>query len=260
VNRFINFPKFVAVSYGGVGSQILLKGILRNLSSSNKGTHLLDHHTHKRDPFFYVGRGTKVIYIFGNPMNAVISFFRRTARKKYWMYYHCKHLEVDHELFSLNWSLEDFLKNGKDLFRLEEHFDNWLHSHVCYPILFVKYETMWEHLPEIFEFLSTASARTGQFPPQKDRESDWRKEPKYIQEGLLNLYGSFDEKLNRFPEIYLLEPSKVGSIYRLRAWFERLTFPLYRHVSSASAGRIKSKALGESRGEDRSSFEKGYCK
>ncbi len=209
----MNEPNIIRIySFGGVGSKQLFNGLKEFFP--NPGALL---HRHHRIPPTALGINNQVIYVFGNPMNAVISFFNRriavherhgfasgTPRngpRKDWAREHCRKTQGDWENFSVEWGLEDFLNIQKDLFRLEEHFDNWLQFQPQYPLLYLKYETLWRHLPELFGFLKLPSAGVAFFPPFIPRSSDWTTQPQPIQKKLLALYGNLRDQINNQPEL-----------------------------------------------------------
>ena len=209
---FILDRNILVYSFGGVASKLLLAGV-----SLGKSTAEIEHcHRHDRVPPKIINDEDKVVYLFGNPLNSVISFFNRRyylhsghgsgyqsirESRKDWAYKHCNKIQGDCSDFSIDWNLEDYLSNGKDLFNLEEHFDNWVNAKVDYPILLIKYETIWEHLPDIFLYLELPDSQIENFPRKQKRISDWREQSDHIKKSLLMIYGSLFDKINNFDEI-----------------------------------------------------------
>jgi hypothetical protein len=142
----------------------------------------------------------KLIYVFGDPINSVLSHFRRRIdNKKSWCQHHCMNIQGDYKKFSARWDLEAFLKQGRDLFQLENHFDNWTTvdpASIDYDFMILKYETAHLHEAEIQAFLETDAPLSF-----KARSSDWRTQPEETQSKLLAMYGSLLEKCDRFDEI-----------------------------------------------------------
>ena len=143
----------------------------------------------------------RAVYIFGDPYNAVLSFFKRKKIRGCFPMGHCNCLEGDYQDIDIEWDIRDFLMNGKDLFRLQEHFINWTTAERSYPILAVKYETMWNHLSELQEFLHLPDSAMKSFPKKRERSSDWRKQPQDIQDGLERIYGKFWKMVDESPSI-----------------------------------------------------------
>lgn len=206
-------PELLLSSFGGVGSKCLLKGVL----GTGKWHRLRHAHTHMRTPpNAATAERRKIVYMFGDPLDAVLSFFDRRSRGRTilhgfsgkvgppqmdWVVTHCRHLGGDYERMDANWSLEDYLENGEDLFRMEDHFDRWTTSKMSYPILTIRYETMWEHLPLIFAYLCLPQSRIRGFPPKRERRANFRDYPPQVQSKLLDMYGCLQEKIREYPDI-----------------------------------------------------------
>lgn len=203
---------FFVVSYGGVGTHMLMPMIresqwLGHVIRNRKIPHLKHPH-HLRIPpssfkvYGYEGK-VKLIYVFGDPINSVLSHFRRRiANKKTWCKHHCMNLQGDYKKFSARWDLKDYLKNGEDLFRLEEHFDNWTNLNrqdIDYELMILKYETAYRHEKEIKAFLETDVPLSFQ-----QRNSDWRSQSDETKAKLLAIYGNLLEKCERFDQLRIV--------------------------------------------------------
>jgi len=208
-----NELKYFVVSYGGVGTHMIIPMIkdgdwLRDVIRDRKGGHM-KHPDHIRNvprsfkEYGYDGK-VKLIYIFGDPINSVLSHFRRRiSHKKSWCKHHCLNVQGDYKKFKESWDLKDYLKNGVDLFRLEEHFDNWTSvdpDSIDFDYMILKYETACNHETEIMDFLNTDVPLNF-----KSRSSDWRNEPAEIKEQLVEMYGSLLEKCDKFDEIKIVK-------------------------------------------------------
>jgi hypothetical protein len=200
-------------SFGGVGSKCLVKGLLQTEDQRIMG----QAHTHlRRPPEKRALDGRKMIYMFGDPYDAVISFFKRRIRKTrshgfntreadgdpLWVVKHCENIGGDHQAMKPQWDLTNYLDNGVDLLRMEEHFDNWVNGKTEYPILFVRYETMWNHLREIFNFVGLPESAIPGFPPQESRGSRWQDEPEPIKLKLTKIYGRLRDRIVAAPDLW----------------------------------------------------------
>lgn len=209
--------KLAVFSFGGVASKFFIKGIVT--ASNNKRWQC--HHGHERSPPATVDDNTRVVYMFGNPMNAVLSFFNRRIQRshlhgfgdqedqcgdKEWAVKHCKNVYGDWRSLDPAWDLEDYLRNGKDLFRLEDHFNRWATAKRPYPILLLRYETLWDNLYNCKQFFRTPEFDIKQFPVQQKRYSDWQTLSQPIQDMLYEIYGGLYERINKFADAKLLEP------------------------------------------------------
>ncbi len=210
--------KLLVCSFGGVASKTFIKGVV---TVANKQVPW--HHGHYRVPPGAVDDDVRVVYLFGNPLNAIISFFnRRVARSQLhgfggqedihpsreWALNHCRNLQGEWQSLDSSWGLEEYLDNGKDLFGLEDHFSNWHTAIRGYPILSLKYETLWGHLGEIAQFLEIPEVDTAEFPPQEKRGSDWKSLSGPVQKKLYNMYGGLYERIQEIDEFSILHGGK----------------------------------------------------
>ena len=207
------------ISYGGVGS----KALVRWLSQATDPVRRSRAHTHRRIPPPRVGAADRLVYVFGDPREAVLSIFnRRIARHERhgfepdgstlgradFAICHAINLEADPRPMTEAWDLETYLDHGVDLFRLQEHFDFWRYADGEYPILFVRYETLDRTAPALakalglerppFEF-SKRTSRLG------DLDADLRRK-------LDALYGDFAGELAALPDLFEVQGTTVRPI------------------------------------------------
>jgi hypothetical protein len=208
-----NELKYFVVSYGGVGTHMITPMIndsdwlFHIIRDRKKGHMKYPQHIRTVPSSFkeygYQGK-VKLIYIFGDPINSVLSHFRRRlSHKKSWCKHHCLNVQGDFKKFKESWDLKDYLKNGVDLFRLEEHFDNWTTvdpESIDFDYMILKYETANKHEEQIKDFLNTDVPLNF-----KIRNSDWRNECEEIKARLVDMYGSLLEKCDQFDEIKIVK-------------------------------------------------------
>lgn len=146
---YMKDAKFCVASTGRCGSTIM--------------TRFLEKHTpgvfgvHARD--FVEFRG-KVIFLFGNPMNTAVSTHIEIPVAR--MRLHYEHMDGDMSSWK-NFPREDSLG-------IEKLFDDWYRQH-SFSLIAIRYETMWDHLEEIGEYLGVDMSK---FPKKKDRRTNWR--------------------------------------------------------------------------------------
>lgn len=197
-------------SFGGVATTVLIDFFGKHKKVNDIRNR--DGLKHRKTPpnLSFVSRA---VYIFGNPLNSIVyHFYVRERYKekswgKMWAKKHCKNMRGEWYEFNQEWDLDDYLGNGKDLFKMKEHFDNWKRAKVNYPIMFVRYETMWEHLDEIFDFLDISKEKIKNFPQRRKRRSDWRKLPEKTKNKLLEIYGGFAKEIEKLDNIWIKKPS-----------------------------------------------------
>jgi hypothetical protein len=206
--------EFAVFSSGGVGSKLLVKWLLGPVLN---GRRYNKAHYHWRLPPLRLRNGQRAIYMFGDPRDAIVSFFqRRISRHERhgfdsailtredpapdWAISALRNIEADSPGFSPRWSLPDYLDRKRDYFRLEEHFDFWLGAKRDYDVYFVKYEGLWES----FDTLSKIFCLTPRAIPERvPRRANWRAEPPEVQLGLNALYGRFAERLAALPNVFV---------------------------------------------------------
>ncbi|MBR8826989.1 MAG: tetratricopeptide repeat protein [Gomphosphaeria aponina SAG 52.96 = DSM 107014] len=204
----------IICSSGGVGTSFFMDFVQEHKYINSPGD--IDGLKHlDQPPIGKTKQNFKALYIFGDPLNAVVSLFRRNFQHPH----SCKLLAnyVDIEPIARYCSLEEYVDEGIDRLKLEQHFDNWSNAQVNYPIMLVKYETMWEHLPEIFYFLEIPASGIEELEKErKERESDWIKLPEETKEKLSAMYGKFSEKVANFEEIKIIEPQEQEEVKKER--------------------------------------------
>lgn len=203
-------------SYGGVGTTFLYRFLERHglstpprKSRTTSGAKVGDWGKWKHmrvppgttgNPWYLVPDDYRAVYLFGNPMDAVVSLFRRGYQLE-----NAKRIGGDWENWDPSWELLDYLRNGEDLYHLEDHFHQWVkcpREGRGYPILVVRYESIFDHLEEVFDFLRIPSSLRTSFPAPLPRRSDWRRQPEKIREGLEAMYGPLHDLQRHYPNVF----------------------------------------------------------
>jgi hypothetical protein len=174
---------YYVCSYGGSGSYMLrdyLKnfGKVEHIHSRNPPSKLeYVGENHTDNPFYgewFNGveipeselKNYKVIYLYKDPVKAIYSRFDNPE--------HLLHVECDTTI-----TLEQVIHSKKDLYGLEEFFDNYTKKGKKgkkkrnYPIYCVKYEEFWDHIPEFNKVLGLPNIPNF-YPVKKETP---RKEP-----------------------------------------------------------------------------------
>jgi hypothetical protein len=146
-----------------------------------------------------VNDGFRAVYVFGNPMDAVLSVFRRDYQR-----WHVRNMREDiSEPASDDWGFDEFLESMEDPFRMEKHFHEWTEANRAYPILCLHFDALWEHLPEFFAFAGLPSSRLEHFPERRERASDWTEESEYVRERLQDFYGDLWAEIQETPDFHI---------------------------------------------------------
>jgi hypothetical protein len=144
--------------------------------------------------------GFRAVYLFSNPMNAILSVFRREFQ--YW-HVRAMNMDDDYNAWGDDSDLEDFLEQNTDHFRMARHFHNWTQADRSYPILLLRFDALWEHLPEFFAFAGLPTKALDEFPEQRERASDWTEEPEYVRERLQDFYGDLWAEIQETPDFHI---------------------------------------------------------
>ena len=150
-----------------------------------------------------VQQNFRALYLVADPRDAILSVFRRG-----YQHWHIQRMEGDVLSWNYSWDLEQFLAHRYDHFKIEEHFDNWTKDHRRYPIMIVKYDALWRHLPEVFGFIGAPLESIAEFPQWKERNVNWRMERKEIRDALNLLYGDLAEEIAMMKDINLSQPER----------------------------------------------------
>lgn len=156
-------------------------------------------------------RTQKFIYVFSDPRNLALSLFNQrpgqlsrpdiapaaSARPP-----------ADPAAIDPSGDLKACLKQGRDPFHLEEHFDNWVQTGQPYPVLFVRYETLPDTAPQLARWLGLQRPASG----LEQAEADWRALPADEQDALQAVYGGLARRLESMPGLFLRQQGETVKI------------------------------------------------
>lgn len=163
----------------------------------------MDGFKHTSIPPLTLTPNLKAIYIYGDPIKATASLFRRN-------YHHAHARTITGKTLPKNMTLEEYATQLEDCFQFENHYYNWRNRDTAYPILFIKYNAIWESIDAIFDFLELPSNLKSKFPAKKKRQSSIESSPQSIINDLNQLYGKFKEEVEKSPD-FEIKPSKSFS-------------------------------------------------
>lgn len=144
--------------------------------------------------------GFRVLYIVGDPRDAVLSIFRRTLQFGHYRSLHRK--EPDATVRARMASLETYLAAGVDDFELDDHVSRWLSHPPGYPVMVVRYERIHEVWPEVHEFVGLDPTHPPL--PQRERRNDWRVIPAPQREQLDAIYGALARRIEALPPVHVV--------------------------------------------------------
>jgi hypothetical protein len=215
-------------SYGGSGSAALtahLNAAGLDLPRT-PGNYPFHHNRHPPDPVT-VPAGFRVIYIYADPRNALLSIFARGGQIAYFRAMN-RVFEIDPEIESTAGaaaavaaaiartseidpaierrlqSLDSYLEAGVDEFGLADHVDRWLDPRpLGYPRLSVALESLHSSWPVVRDFLDLPP----DYPclPPASRSSDWRRLSAEQRDRINDMYGALAERLAAEPPANVIE-------------------------------------------------------
>ena len=144
--------------------------------------------------------GFRVLYIVGDPRDAILSIFRRNLQYGHYRSLHRK--EPDAGARALLETLQAFLDGGTDVFELDDHVDRWLTHPPGYRVMVVRYECIHDVWPDVHEFVGLDRDH----PPlaQRERRNDWRTIPSPQRDQLDGIYGALARRIEAFPPAAIL--------------------------------------------------------
>jgi|TARA_B100000315_G_scaffold161196_1_gene149611 hypothetical protein len=148
----------------------------------------------------YLPRHVKVIYLFGNPVEIVLS---------------AKSLDndqlhgVDSRFTILDLHIRnlrgDFAEKGslfeKDVLRLKDNFDLWMKNH-SFPVMAVRYEALWDRLEDIRKFTGCRKLILPPYSPRKDRTISYDEK---TLKSLTTVYQTLSRKIKDMSDVTVFE-------------------------------------------------------
>ncbi len=232
----------LVVSAGGVGTTFLLREFAKYKTVNDPDNR--DGFKHLPLPPFSRNENLKVIYIFGNPLTATVSLFRRK-------YQHTQSIKMQQYaapefLIPYEMTLSDYTAQGKNGLPFRRHFENWKTHFARHEILFLRYETLFENLEIIREFLNLPTEFLINFPSKKLRKSSLEGLEAETLAGLNKMYGALAEETEKLPDFWTQRGDKTRlEILKNRSYRRALVkafwqyFPYLRKVKNTLAKAAK---------------------
>jgi hypothetical protein len=191
-------------SYGGTGTTMLYRFLEQHTAQVPQDHENWKPWKHLPEPPSddNVDVGFRAVYLFGDPMDAVLSVFRRDYQS--WHVRNMNSHDEDWAGWDDDWHLEDYLSQGYDYFHMDHHFTNWTEADRDYPILLLRFDALWERMPEVFAYLGLPSRAMEHFPERRERNSDWSSQPSHIQRHLEHLYGDLKSRVDDTPDLHVI--------------------------------------------------------
>ncbi len=225
----------VVVSAGGVGTTFLMEAIAK-YKKVNKSSNA-DGYKHLPIPPISFNSALKVVYVYGDPVLACLSLFRRN-------YHHAQSkwatkFQEDKYIIPATYHVEDYATRNEDGHYFEEHKNNWEQKYLCYPTFFIKYDDIHNSIQDLSSFLDLPPSFIDNFPERKPRQSASDKLSQETLSNIKKIYATYKNEVDNLSGFYIKEPeiSKMSlfseAIYR-KAIAEALykKFSLFRKIKN----------------------------
>ena len=200
------------VSAGGVGTTFLMEAIGKYKKTNTAIK--IDGYKHLPIPPISFNKQLKVIYVFGDPILASISLFRREYHhtQSHWVQ---KYHDSDY-IIPQNMTIDQYAQKEKDGHLFKQHLNNWLEKYPIYPTMFVKYEELYDSLEAIATFLELPPSFLANFPKKKTRKSSIDDLSKETIKGLQNIHSSYQKEVKELPSFFknkVIQTQIISSFY-----------------------------------------------
>lgn len=183
------------------GYRIVRGSVKRNAwdLEKTKIRHGVVYKTHDYPPKENLPSDSRMVYIFSDPLSVILSLLRLfTEKGEDWIKAHYSHLGVPYR------NLER-IRETDDL-QLERHLDSWL-GEDRFPIMFVRYESLWSNIDSVSEFLGVEVV----LPPYRPREQ-LGNETTEVLKGVEATYQEFRERLSAFEDCFVnMKGARLGN-------------------------------------------------
>ena len=198
---------FVVGSWGGVGSTTLLRGLFKVKKTNSPDD--LDGIKHGFFPPlpFRCNDGFRGLFVIGDPLEAVLSLFRRRLQFGQWQKVVSMVGKKTGVYVRRQEPLRSVLERGHDPFFLERQLENWTNRRlVGYPIKIVKYNELFLEEDSIRAFLGVEENFDELGIVRKERISSLDLAGKRERELLERTYGGLRAKVNAFERDTIIQP------------------------------------------------------
>jgi hypothetical protein len=198
----------LVVSFGGVGTTSLIKYISKYKKTNDCDDY--DGYKHLSIPPVSFNKNIKVLYVYGDPILACNSLFRRGFHRAQSIKLQ-KYSSNKKGRINTKETIEDYANKGIDKLFFEQHFNNWFCNYSLNPSMFIRFDDMWENVDKIVEFLELPIDAVKCFPEKKERNSSYSALDITLLKDLEKMYLPFASRLQSFPTVKVVENQQEGS-------------------------------------------------
>lgn len=174
--------RYCVAGMGRVGATMLTRYLTQKFGVSKvTGVHARD----------FVEFDGKVVFLFGNPYNTVVSFIKMSRLRKT----HFEHFGVPYNSDDFHGLNESYMYRRKflygDILGIEKTFDDWYRKHE-FSLATIRYETLWSNIKNLEEYLGVGM---DDFPKYVQRRTNWKELRDHDKELLVKTYGRLYNKI-----------------------------------------------------------------
>jgi len=200
----------IVVSYGGAGTTEFIQ-YLGQWMRVNHPNSLQDGIKHANSPAHPVLMGRRIgaaVYLYDDPVRAMISVFRRglhtrhaakLASSQHRSGVEYREYVTSHER---SMALDQYLAEGRDHLGFGQHVTNWLTHSTTFPILFVRFDVLFESAEAIARFVGLQRNAVASFPVRRPRTADPAQLTVEQSAAADRIYSSLRERLTALPGLY----------------------------------------------------------
>lgn len=192
-------PDWWVVSHGGVKTTMLMEFLARHGEVNDP---YADHGNLKhvaRPPRRLAPRGM-FIYVYGDPVRAVLSLYRR-------QYAQAQSRKLGYVGPRLPATVDGYAARGVDALRITRHLRIWLQAQLTVPIAYVDSERLWADVPSLLSALGVDAAPAG-FPLEKPRGSDVSTLEPRTRDRLESIYAPYRQLVRDLPPVAVRAPAR----------------------------------------------------
>lgn len=179
-------------SYGGVGTRMLYEWLKPHYGgiTDQGGVH------YRKPSLPTMTADDSILYLYGDPVDAVCSFFNKNMKDGKFIQQHCQNLKIP----TVPPSVENYVASGKDKFYLFDHFrryrDLLLGNQSCAAkIVFIHHDSLWDDQDEFLSYLNLSHLQE-QFPVKSSRSTkSWLTQG--IKDGLEDIYKDMKTEMGK---------------------------------------------------------------
>jgi hypothetical protein len=188
-------------SFGGSGTTALARHFVdAGLDLPASPDHWPYKHTGDPPSAAEVPEGFRVVYVYADPRDAVLSLFRRNLQQGAYRIFHWQ--QAPPEIEQRLQSIAAYVSGGIDDFALQRHFDAWLRHPAGYPVLFLQFDSLPDTWPAVRDFVGLPSTYPClEIRPRRSPLSSVEPE---IATGLTAMYRGLLDRIESLPPVHIV--------------------------------------------------------